>query len=568
MQFGIDIHGILQHQCLAGLVVAFRLDALDFAEQFAEEGAEFAEVVDHEVGLAVAHFLFNHILCLAVFVAPVGNQLSVLHVRLGVLLAQFDAGELGEDTVADITAVFSFVGLLVGEDAQLHEFLVCQVIKGKEIGTRLLQGGGELLQRTGRGARKQLAGAVAQAFVQVGVEVAGQRAVFAAEGDLLVIPGELGEDALGRLGRRLCIGVGDVGDGHGLGAVLLADPVGVRQVDADGRSGIVVAGNNGHVDHLGAHPFDLGLPEARVDGGVVFEPLGVLADHLRAVRSLLVAEVDDAFVGGLAAERVAVILHETVHEVHVGPGVAHPRNIIGIPHPEVTGAEILDQLTDVFLLDVVLRHGLRLLQMGDNHLYGGPVEAVGLVDLLEDTALLLDQLAVEAVGDGVRVFLVGHPVVEAVHLAGRQVAVIVAAAGGGDDVLLRALVFVGGEEFRIADDRQQFGRLFRGYARCGKERGDIVAAALGQDLVLAVVVMDAVAEEDALGVNQEGVPLLAAALAPVVVEDGLQRVADAEVVLEVLLPDDVAAGLGSLAEVVDVLLLLEGEIIPPRNPVA
>ena len=217
------------------------------------------------------------------FVAPVGNQLAVLHVGFGILLAQLDTGELGEDAVADVAAVFSLVGLLVGQDAQLDELLVSQVVKGEEVGAGLLQRGGELLEGAGGGAGQQLAGAVAQALVEVGVQVAGQRTVFSAERDLVLIPGELGEDALGRLGSGLCVGVGDVGDGHGLGTVLLADPVGIRQVDADGRCGIVVAGDDRHVDYLGAHPLDLGFLEARVDGGVVLEPLGILADDLGAV---------------------------------------------------------------------------------------------------------------------------------------------------------------------------------------------------------------------------------------------------------------------------------------------
>ena len=167
-----------------------------------------------------------------------------------------------------------------------------------------------------------------------------------------------------------------------------------------------------------------------------------------------------------------------------------------------------------------------------------------------------------------RVLLVRHLVVEAVHLAGGQRAVVVAVGRRRNDILLRALVFVGRVEVRVADDRQQDGCLLRRNARGLHQRGQVVLAAERQDLVLAIVVMDAVAEEDPLGVDQEGVPLLAAALPGIVLQDGFQRMADAEVVLEVLLPDDVAAGLGSLAEVVDILLLLERERLPSGDPVA
>ena len=51
--------------------------------------------------------------------------------------------------------------------------------------------------------------------------------------NLLIIVCELLEGACRKLLGSIIIGVGDVCDGYALGAVLLADPVGVREINAD-----------------------------------------------------------------------------------------------------------------------------------------------------------------------------------------------------------------------------------------------------------------------------------------------------------------------------------------------
>ena len=87
VELRVDVDGVVLHEGLAGFVVAFRLDALDFCEQVAEQAAEFLEVVDYEIGLAVADFLLDDVFGLAFLIAPVGDELAVLHVGLSVGLA-------------------------------------------------------------------------------------------------------------------------------------------------------------------------------------------------------------------------------------------------------------------------------------------------------------------------------------------------------------------------------------------------------------------------------------------------------------------------------------------------
>ena len=85
----VNIHRIFLYQSLAGGIIALRLDALDFREQFAEEFPESRIVINDEVGLTVTKLLLYHIVRQPFFIAPLGNELAVLHVRLGVFLPKF-----------------------------------------------------------------------------------------------------------------------------------------------------------------------------------------------------------------------------------------------------------------------------------------------------------------------------------------------------------------------------------------------------------------------------------------------------------------------------------------------
>ena len=106
---------------------------------------------------------------------------------------------------------------------------------------------------------------------------------------------------------------------------------------------------------------------------------------------------------------------------------------------------------------------------------------------------------------------------------------------------------------------------FIGHPGLLHKRGKVAALAGGENLVLRVVVVDAVGEEHALGVNQEVCIFRGGLVNAVGLQNGLQRMAHAEVLLAVLVPEDVAAVLGGLREVVGVLLLLKGQVLPARN---
>ena len=147
------------------------------------------------------------------------------------------------------------------------------------------------LEGVGVNAGEQAAGAVAETFVEVGVEIVGYEEIFVEKVACGLVDYEFLVEAVAVAG--VVVGLGDVLDSHGFGAVGGAYPVGVGQVDADGGRGIGVAGENGGVDYLGAHALDHGLAETRVDGRAVLEPLRVGRNRLRALRGSLVLIVDD-----------------------------------------------------------------------------------------------------------------------------------------------------------------------------------------------------------------------------------------------------------------------------------
>ena len=81
------------------------------------------------------------------------------------------------------------------------------------------------------------------------------------------------------------------------------------------------------------------------------------------------------------------------------------------------------------------------------------------------------------------------------------------------------------------------------------------------ELLAAVVVVDAVGEPEALQVDLEGAEGVGLAVYGEVGIDRLERLADQEIVLAVLVEGDVAAVKGSLGETVDETLLLERQLL-------
>ena len=176
----------------------------------------------------------------------------------------------------------------------------------------------------------------------------------------------------------------------------------------------------------------------------------------------------------------------------------------------------------------------------------------------DDAVRAFDDLRVEAVGDGAGILRVHDAGVILLHLFTGD-ALIEVHGRLGDDVAggLRGPALR--VALRVVDDIDQVVILD---ADGFQEVGEIGLRAGREELVLGIVVMHAVGEEQALGIDQEVLEISAFAVALVVLEDVLHGVAHAEVVLAVLVPEDVAAVLGGFRQVVGVFLLFQGQAVP------
>ena len=132
-----------------------------------------------------------------------------------------------------------------------------------------------------------------QALVQVGMQVVAHVAVFFNQSQRLFVAYKLLLETAAL--RSLVIRIGNIADGNALTAVSSTNPVGVWQVNADGRSGIFVASQHSGTNHVGRHTFYYRLAETRIYWRVILEPLGVLADGLCAMSGLFVDILHQAF---------------------------------------------------------------------------------------------------------------------------------------------------------------------------------------------------------------------------------------------------------------------------------
>ena len=139
MKFRIHVHSILHDKILAGLVVTLRLDSLNLSQKLSEQTAERLIVIDNEISLAALDLLLDDIVLQALLVAPGSDELTVLHVCLSNLAAEFNAGELCHETVADVVRIMRFVSL-GRNDSELNKLRVSDIVQSEEVRSGFLEG--------------------------------------------------------------------------------------------------------------------------------------------------------------------------------------------------------------------------------------------------------------------------------------------------------------------------------------------------------------------------------------------------------------------------------------------
>ena len=161
--------------------------------------------------------------------------------------------------------------------------------------------------------------------------------------------------------RCLVVGIGNVRDGNALAAILGTDPVGVRQVDADGRRRILVTTQHGSTNGIGCHTLYLLLAETRINGRVVLKPLGITADGLRTPGGLQVLIFDDALPRAFQPQRVTIDLDEAVDEVDASLMLTHPRLAVVIETLQVASPIVVNKIVYDLLLVCIFSHATRFL---------------------------------------------------------------------------------------------------------------------------------------------------------------------------------------------------------------
>ena len=452
------------------------------------------------------------------------------------------------------------VGFEVGQQPQLDELGVGHVVEAEEVGACLLDGVAVSLQCVGVCTGQELSAAVSETLVQVGVQLVALVAVLFYKPARFSVVNKLFLKTVST--GCAVVGVGDIGDGDALRSVLGTYPVGVRQIDADGRRGVLLAAEHGGTDGVCRDALDLGLAEARVDGRVVFKPLGVAADGLGAARGLEVAILDDAFPRAFQPEGVAIDLDEAVDEVYPTLLFADPLDAIVVEAAQRAGAVVVDEQPDAVLLARVLGHLGGLLEPVDDVADGVAVASAHVPHLLVQAVLVLDERRVESVGDGLRVVLgVGFLALVVVFGLLLGDALVEVAGRGEQQVLSVGFVDALGQHVGVEDDGEQLtAQRVERLAPAERQAVGVgvpqllpepLLGELGLELVGTVVVVYAAGEPQALQVFLHGVELAAVAVGVGRGVDGLEHASEAQVVASVLVERDVAPPKCGLGQTVD-----------------
>ena len=285
------------------------------------------------------------------------------------------------------------VGLAVGHQSEFHQFFIGQVIQAEEVGARLLNGITVCLKRISIHTRQQLATAMTQTLVQIGMQIIAQVAVALYHGARLPVYHKLVQESIAV--RHLVVSFCQIAYRHAFRAIHRPNPLSIGQIDANGGRRILVATQHGRTNHMGRDPLHLFFAELGRDRGMVFKPLRMATDGLGAARSLHVLVFHDSFPRGLHPQRVAVHLYKSIDEVYLSLLLLQPRDRVFVKQPQVSRAVIGDEQGDNVALTVVLGHLLGQFQPVDNLVDSSSVQSIGTIHLFHESSIALYQPRIE-----------------------------------------------------------------------------------------------------------------------------------------------------------------------------
>ena len=164
--------------------------------------------------------------------------------------------------------------------------MVGNIIEGKEVGSGFLYGAAMHTKSICIYARKNDARTMSEAFVQVGVQVIQLVSKIVNHLQHIFIGNEFLTETIAF--GRIIISFGEIANGHALATMHRANPVAIRQIDANGRTGVKVATQYGSLHHTSSNALAFLLLETLVYRAVVLKPLSILAKNLSALCGFLV----------------------------------------------------------------------------------------------------------------------------------------------------------------------------------------------------------------------------------------------------------------------------------------
>ena len=374
---------------------------------------------------------------------------------------------------------------------------------------------------------------------------------------------------MGKLGEHttpgsLVVGIDNVPQGHGLGAVDLTDPVAVGQVDPNGGAWRGITSFSCDIDHIVGDPYNFFLLVRFHEGHVVLEPLGVVHQGGHACAGVKVFDLHHRFIAPGVSERIVVDLDEAIDVIHIALGVLDPVDVVQAPLLQIARFVIRHQIAQGRGLLFILGIFASLHEPSDDLFDALSVETIQFVDILHHFSLLVFlQTAVQAILHRTAVVAVGNALEVRFGLFCGDVRGVEIDRRTLHQSLGSVLLDLLGLHSGVEDDRPQLVAHFM--ARGREQMVEVRFPKIRQVLRVGVVVVDAVGEPNALEVDLECHPSLHGAIAFVIEVDVLQQPTDAEVVAVVLVVHDVPATQPCHVQAVDQGLLTLGELLPPGD---
>ena len=344
------------------------------------------------------------------------------------------------------------------KEFQFHQFRVGYIIKSEQIGTGFFDRRTISLQSIRVHSRKQFAGTVSKAFVQIRMKLVRQIGISINQFYFRVAVYKFFVESIAM--SSFVISIGNISDSHGFRSVMRTNPVSIRKVDTNRCRRIKITGKDSGSDYFSRYTFHFIFLESFVHRRMVFKPLGITADNFRAVSRFDILEINQRFPTSFHAQRVAITFGKPVHKVNPRIKVLHPKNCILVKVLQVTRFIEPDQLADNRFLRLILSNSFRFLQPVDNLLNRLRIKSAYFPYLFLQLSILFHQTTVQAIRHRSLVLRVFHCIVEVFGFLLRH-SVVVVAGGGQHKVFTVSLIHPLRHDSRVENHGEQFSaKLF------------------------------------------------------------------------------------------------------------